>query len=159
MCAAEAFCGEHEAVMMQILPLKTSARTCDFANCIRRRSCVVISRDDQRNIKETWTTTILKKSVYWFMFPFLWCTMQSGQKAAPRSSGSRLCSKSNSHGPALTVGTQQDNEKWDPQLGTQFSIGDGEKVAGLVPRSRGAGLPSYGGSHWLRGAVLRQPKM
>lgn len=58
--------------------------------------------------------------------------MQSEQKAAPRSSGSKLCSESNSHGSALTVGTQQDNEKWDPQLGTQFSVevGDrGEKVA------------------------------
>lgn len=76
--------------------------------------------------------------------------MQSEQEAAPRSSGSKLCSESNSRGPALTVGTQRDNEKRDPQLSTQFSmkVGDrGEKVADLVPHSGVAGLPSYRGSH------------
>lgn len=146
MCAAEAFWGEREAVRMQILPLKTS---------------VLISRDCQRNIKETWTTNILKKSVYWFMFPFLWCTMPSEQKAAPRSRRSKLCSESNSHGPALTVGSQWDSEKQDPELGMQFSmeVEDRKKVADLVPHSRVAGLPSYTGSRWLREAVLGQPKM
>lgn len=34
MRAAEAFWGEHEAAMMQILPLKASVWTCNFTNCI-----------------------------------------------------------------------------------------------------------------------------
>lgn len=76
--------------------------------------------------------------------------MQSEQNVAPRSSGSKSCSESNSCGPALTVGTQRDNEKQDPEFGTQFSMEmghRGEKVADLVPHSGVAGLPSYSSSH------------
>lgn len=71
--------------------------------------------------------------------------MQSEQTAAPRSSGSKLCSESNSHSPALTVGTQWDNEKRDPQLGTQFSmeVGDieGSRFGTSEPGSRFAIVP------------------